>query len=112
VAVEFGCWVNGFTAIALTKLDVLDAFRKIKVCVAYDMGGGKTTSYLPDTKGQEIAKPIYEEFDGWMCDTTKARRWEDLPENARKLVLRLETLCACPIKYISVGPERDQIIVR
>lgn len=112
VAVEFGCWVNGFTDIALTKLDVLDTFPKIKVCVAYDMGDGKTTSYLPDTKGQEKAKPIYEEYDGWMTDTTRARTWDELPPKAQAFVTRLEELCGCPITYISVGPERDQIIIR
>jgi adenylosuccinate synthase len=111
VAVEFASWVNGFTCIALTKLDVLDSFEKIKVCVAYDING-KKTSYLPDTKGQEMAKPIYEEYDGWMCDTTKARTWDDLPMNAKKYVTRLEELCGCPIKYVSVGPERNQIVIR
>lgn len=111
VAVDFAAWVNGFTCIALTKLDVLDSFEKIKVCVAYDIDG-KRTSYLPDTKGQEKAKPIYETFDGWMCDTTKARTWDDLPKNAQKYILSLEKFCLCPIKYVSVGPERNQIVIR
>ncbi|MFA7119411.1 MAG: adenylosuccinate synthase [Sphaerochaetaceae bacterium] len=111
VAADFAAWVNGFTGIALTKLDVLDSFEKIKVCVAYELDGKRTT-YLPDTKGQERSKPIYEEYEGWMCPTTSARKWEDLPDKAKKFVTRLEELVGCPIKYISVGPERDQIIIR
>lgn len=111
VEVEFASWVNGFTAIALTKLDVLDTFEKIKVCVAYDVDGKRITE-LPDTLSQAKAKPVYEEFDGWMSDITSCRKWEDLPENARKYVLALEKLSGAPIKYISVGPERNQIIIR
>ncbi len=111
VAVEYGAWINGFTAIALTKMDVLDTFEKIKVCVAYEVDGKRVTE-LPDTLGQSKAKPIYETFDGWMCDTTACRKWEDLPKKAQEYVLALESYCKAPIKFISVGPERNQIIIR
>jgi adenylosuccinate synthase len=111
VAVEFGAWVNGFTAIALTKLDVLDTFEKIKVCVAYEIDGKRVTE-LPDTQGQAKAKPIYEEFEGWNCDITSCRKWEELPKKAQEYVLALEKLSGAPIKYVSVGPERNQIIIR
>jgi adenylosuccinate synthase len=110
VAADFSCWLNGFTALALTKLDVLDSFEKIKVCTAYRVNG-EIINYLPETAEQEIAEPIYEEFDGWMCDTTSARKWEDLPKNAQIYCERLGKLVGAPIKYISVGPERDQIII-
>ena len=110
VAADFSCWINGFTALALTKLDVLDTFEKIKVCTAYSVNG-EIINYLPETAQQEIAQPIYEEFDGWMCDTTSARKWEDLPKNAQIYCERLGQLVGAPIKYISVGPERDQIII-
>ena len=66
---------------------------------------------LPDTIGQEKAEPIYEEWEGWLCSTAHARTWEDLPIKAQTYVLRLAELVGAPIKFISVGPERDQIII-
>ncbi|MGI6227978.1 MAG: adenylosuccinate synthetase, partial [Peptococcales bacterium] len=60
---------------------------------------------------QELAKPVYEEHKGWMSDTTGARSWDDLPKEAQAYCRRIEELVGCPIKYISVGPERDQIII-
>ena len=110
VAADFSCWINGFTALALTKLDVLDTFEKIKVCTAYRVNG-EIITYLPETAQQEIAEPIYEEFDGWMSPTTEARKWDDLPPKAQAYCKRLGELVGCPIKYISVGPEREQIII-
>jgi adenylosuccinate synthase len=110
VAADFSCWINGFTSVALTKLDVLDSFEKLKVCVAYRVNG-EIIKHLPETALQEIAEPIYEEYDGWMSDTTNARKWEDLPKNAQIYCKRLSELIGAPIKYISVGPERDQIII-
>ncbi|MDD2231308.1 MAG: adenylosuccinate synthase [Sphaerochaetaceae bacterium] len=110
VALDFSAYINGFTELAITKLDVLDSFPKIKICTAYDIDGD-IVSQLPETSLQEKAKPVYEEMDGWMCDTTAVRQWKDLPVNAQKYVKRIEQLAGTPIKYISVGPERDQIIV-
>ena len=111
VAADFACYMNGVTDIALTKLDVLDTFEKIKVCTGY-MIDGEYYSYLPETRLQEKAKPIYETFDGWMTDTTGCRKWDELPENARKYILALEKMINTHITYISVGPERDQLIIR
>ena len=111
VAADFACYMNGVTDIALTKLDVLDTFPKIKVCTGY-MIDGEYYSYLPETRLQERAKPIYETFDGWMTDTTKCRKWDELPENARTYILALEKMLNTHITYISVGPERDQLIIR
>lgn len=110
VAADYSCWINGFTSIALTKLDILDSFEKLKICVAYKVNG-EIIKHLPETAQQEIAQPIYEEYDGWMSDTTNARKWEDLPKNAQIYCKRLSELVGAPIKYISVGPERDQIII-
>lgn len=110
VAADFSCWINGFTSVALTKLDILDSFEKLKICVAYKVNG-EIIKHLPETALQEIAEPIYEEYDGWMSDTTEARKWEDLPKNAQIYCKRLSELIGAPIKYISVGPERDQIII-
>ncbi len=110
VASDYSCWMNGFTELAITKLDVLDTFEKIKVCVGY-MINGERIDYLPETALQEAAQPIYEEFDGWMTSTEAARTWDDLPANAQKYIKRVEELVGAPVKYISVGPERDQIIL-
>ncbi len=110
VAAAYSCWINGFTHIAVTKLDVLDHFEKIKICTAYKVGD-ETIDYIPETALQEIAEPVYEEWDGWMCDTSAVRTWEDLPEKAKSYLKRIEELTGAPIRFVSVGPERDQIIV-
>ncbi len=111
VAADYACYMNGITDLALTKLDVLDTFEKIKVCTGYMIEGEYYTN-LPETRLQEKAKPIYAEFDGWMCDTTKCRKYEDLPQNAKVLIEELEKFLKTPITIISVGPERDQLILR
>ena len=110
VALDFSSYINGFTSIAVTKLDVLDSFEQIKVCEAYELDG-EITRYLPDTEGQERAKPIFRTFKGWMQDTTKCRRWEDLPREAQEYVKAIGEYAHCPVSYVSVGPERDQIII-
>lgn len=111
VAADYAVYMNGVTDVCLTKIDVLDTFEKLKVCTGY-MIDGEYYSFLPDTALQEKAKPVYEEFDGWMEDTTSCRTWESLPEKCRKYILKLEELIGAPITLISVGPERDQLILR
>ncbi len=78
--------------------------------MAYDLDGEQTV-YLPDTKGQEMAKPVFKTFKGWMTDTTKCRKWEDLPKAAQEYVKAIGEYAHCPVSYVSVGPERDQIII-
>ncbi len=111
VACDYACYMNGVTDVALTKLDVLDSFETIKVCTGY-MINGEHYTYLPETRLQEEAKPIYESFEGWMADTTACRTWEELPEKAKAYILALEKMIGTKITYISVGPERDQLIIR
>lgn len=111
VAAAYSCWINGFTDIAVTKLDVLDTFETLKVCTGYRVNG-EIIDYVPETAMQEIAEPVYEEWKGWMSDTTKVRKWEDLPDAAKAYLSRIEELTGAPITYVSVGPERDQIIVK
>ena len=111
VAADYACYMNGITDIALTKLDVLDTFEKIKVCTGY-MIDGEYYSNLPKTRLQDRAKPIYEVYDGWMCDTTGCRTWDELPEKAKTYILALESLMHTHITYVSVGPERNQLIIR
>ena len=111
VAADYACYMNGITDLCLTKLDVLDTFEKIKVCTGY-MIEGEYYSHLPDTLYQEKAKPIYEEYEGWMCDTSKCRNWDELPVQAKAFILDIEKKLDTHITLISVGPERDQLIVR
>ncbi|MGC9358306.1 MAG: adenylosuccinate synthase [Anaerolineae bacterium] len=110
VAIGYSSWLNGFTGIAVTKLDVLDAFSELQICVGYRLGD-EVLDHVPDTAIQEKVEPIYESWPGWLEDTTGVRRWDDLPTNARRYLRRIEALASARIRYVSVGPERDQIIV-
>jgi adenylosuccinate synthase len=110
VAASYSCWINGFTHIAVTKLDVLDHFEKIKICTGYRVGE-TVIDYVPETAEQDIAEPIWEEWDGWMSDTSEVRAWDQLPEKAQAYLRRIEELTGAPMKFVSVGPERDQIII-
>ncbi len=73
---------------------------------------GEIIDYVPETALQEIAEPVYEEWAGWMSDTTKVRNWDVLPDAAKAYLSRIEELTGAPISFVSVGPERDQIIVK
>ena len=111
VATRYGVQVQGATNIALTKLDVLGYLDKIPVCARYRLDGQETDEFpfpaaLPD------AEPVMEYLDGWRCDVSGVRTWEGLPEAARKYVEYLEERIGCHIGYVSVGPERDAIILR
>ncbi len=110
VAIAYAGWINGFTGIAVTKLDILDHFESLKICVGYRLGG-QVLDYVPDTAGQEKVEPIYEVWPGWLSDTSQARRWDELPERAQAYINRIAELADVPVRFVSVGPERDQIIV-
>lgn len=111
VATRYGVEVQGATAIALTKLDVLSYMDKIPVCVAYEVDGRRVDRF-PFPTLLAAAKPIVEYMDGWGVDISAVRRWEDLPAAARAYVEYLEGAIGCHIRYVSVGPERDSIILR
>lgn len=111
VATRYGVQVQGASALALTKLDVLSYMKQIPVCTQYELEG-KPTDAFPFPAALEKAKPIIEELDGWNCDISHARRWEDLPAAARRYVEFIEEGVGCPIRYVSVGAERDAIILR
>ncbi|MBO4862614.1 MAG: adenylosuccinate synthase [Firmicutes bacterium] len=111
VATRYGVEVQGATKIALTKMDVLSYMDRIPVCVCYETDGKKTDRFPFPAKLSE-ARPVIEYVEGWKCDISGVRRWEDLPKEARDYVEMIERAIGCPITYISVGPERDSIIYR
>ena len=111
VATRYGVQVQGATTIALTKLDVLSYLDRIPVCARYLLNGQETDEFPFPTLLAE-AKPVVEYMEGWKCDISGARHWEELPEAARKYVEYVERQIGCPIGYVSVGPERDSIIIR
>ena len=110
VVMRHAAKVNGLTELAITKMDVLDSFDKIKVCVAYECNGKKVLDFPTDINRLAECKPIYEELPGWQSDTTKVTKYKDLPANARKYLDKLAKLAEAKISLISVGAERGQII--
>ncbi len=105
------CATSGVSGIALTKLDVLDGFKTLKICVGYELDGERY-DYLPTAaKLQARVKPIYEEMEGWSESTQGARSWNDLPGAAVKYVRRIEELIQCPVALLSTSPERDDTIL-
>ncbi len=112
VALRYSAWLNGYTQIAVTKLDVLDTFDTLQVCVAYRLPDGSITQEMPDVPLLEHVEPVYETWPGWQTPTGEIRRWEDLPENARRYLKFIEEVTGAPVAYVSVGPEREQMIRR
>ncbi|MFC3061136.1 adenylosuccinate synthase [Paenirhodobacter populi] len=111
VLVRQTCALSGMKGIALTKLDVLDGFEKIKICTGYVVDGVEY-DYLPTQAAlQAKAQPIYEELDGWSESTQGARSWNDLPGAAVKYVRRIEELIQCPVAMLSTSPEREDTIL-
>ena len=105
------CATSGMSGIALTKLDVLDGFNTLKICVAYELDGERL-EYLPTAADQQArCKPIYEEMAGWSDTTAGARSWAELPAGAIKYVRRVEELIQCPVALLSTSPEREDTIL-
>ena len=111
VLVRQTCATSGVSGIALTKLDVLDGFKTLKICVAYDLDGVRL-EYLPTAAdAQARCTPIYEELEGWSETTAGARSWAQLPGAAIKYVRRIEELIQCPVAMVSTSPEREDTIL-
>ena len=110
VVARYAARVNGLTALAVTKLDVLDGFDRIPVGVAYQLDGERIDEMPADVAALERMTPVYETLEGWNATTAGARTLADLPDNARAYLDRLEALSETPIRYVSVGTRRDQII--
>ena len=110
VAARFSHQINGFTGIALTRLDVLDNLPQLKICVEYKLNG-KTIDYFPaNATDLEKCQPVYEELNGWQMDTTCIRKFNELPAEAKKYITRLEELIGCRMNIVCVGPSREQTI--
>ena len=110
VASRYGAKMQGSTCIALTKLDVLSYMEKIPVCVAYEINGRQTTDFPASIDELNAAKPIYEYLPGFRCDIGGCRAKEDLPREALQYIRYIEQAVRCPIRYVSVGAEREAII--
>ncbi len=108
VAVKHSSRLNGCDQLALMKLDVLDGFEKIKLCVAYEVNG-KQINYMPSDL--ENVKPIYEEVEGW-DSVVGCREFDSLPQNAKKYIKRIEELTGVKVGIVSTSPERDDTIIR
>jgi len=102
--------VNGLSALAVTKLDVLDTLDRVAICTGYEVAGEVLTEFPGDIAALDVLTPRYEWFDGWRRSTSGARRIEELPAEARRYLDRIESLVEAPIRYVSVGTRRDQII--
>ena len=111
VALKYAIMVDGVTQLIMMKSDVMNDFDTIKVAVAYDMNGRQTDEFPYSVDGVEI-NPVYREFQGWKCDLRDCRRYEDFPEAFRRYVEFIEQETGVPAKIISVGPDREETIVR
>jgi len=110
VAARFTSRINGFTGVAITRLDILDVFPRLKICVGYKLDE-QTINYFPASiTALERCQPIYEELPGWQTPTSHINEYDKLPPKAKKYLARLEELIGCPVNLICVGPRREQTI--
>jgi len=112
VLVRYAVTVNGCTALALTKLDVLSGYPEVKICVAYRWRGETLTTFPAESFVLEEVEPVYETLPGWDEPLSECRSWEKLPANAQKFVMRLQELVGVPIATVSVGPERSCVLTK
>lgn len=108
--VKYAATVNGFTEIALTKIDKLDTFDEIKVCTGYRLDG-ELIDYMPSTRDLYRVECVYKTFVGWKSDTTKIRAINELPDDAKAYIKFIEDFTGIPVKYVGIGPERDQLAI-
>jgi adenylosuccinate synthase len=111
LASRFGAQVQGVTKLAITKLDSLSGQSELRICTAYEYQGQRIDEF-PLNAVLESAAPVYETHPGWSEDITGCRQFSALPPAARNYVLRIEELVGKPIHYVSVGPGRDQMVLR
>jgi adenylosuccinate synthase len=112
VMVKYSARINGMTCLSLMLLDVLTGFDKIKICTGYRLGDKIIDNFPASLETLGKCEPVYEELEGWNEDISEAKSFEELPENARKYIERIEQLVGIPVKIVSIGPKRSQTIVR
>ena len=110
VALKYAVMMNGATALIMMKSDVLDDFDTIKVCTGYTLNG-KTIDYFPFESAEKL-EPVYKEFKGWKCSLKGVRSYEDLPAELKDYIAFIEKETACPVKIVSVGPDRSETVIR
>ncbi len=111
VASRYSATMNSVSSVAITRLDVLDPFPSIQVCISYEIDGRRVDSPPASIAAFNRAVPVYEELPGWETDCAHARKFDELPPNAQKYVRRIGDLIGRPIEIVSVGPEREQVII-
>ncbi len=112
VVASFSSRINGFTAAAITRLDILDFLPALKICVGYRLGEKLIKEFPASVADLARCQPVYEEVPGWQSPTSHCRKYDELPVNARRYIERLEELVCCPVNLISVGSSREQTIER
>lgn len=110
VALKYAVMMNGVTELIMMKSDVLDSFDSIKVACAYKIGD-QTVDYFPYESNEDVT-PVYKEFKGWKCDISKVKNYEDFPEELKDYVAYIEKETACPVRIISVGPDRSETVYK
>lgn len=110
VLIKYAVRLNGLTGIALTKLDVLSRFEKIKICTGYEYEGKIYNDFPPHQTIFHKCNPVYEELEGWKTDITNIKKYDDLPSQTKNYIDRIQEIAAVPIEIISVGPERNQTV--
>ena len=111
VALKYAVMLNGITELYMMKADVLSGFEKVKVCTSYKIDGEETQE-MPFAINDVVIEPVYTEFEGWSEDLTICRSWEELPTTFQTFVKVVEQMAGAPINIISVGPDREQTILR
>jgi len=111
VALKYAVRINGMTGLAINHVDTIGKLDKIKLCVAYEHKGKVSTDFSTNTTYISNCVPVYEEFDGNFGDLSNIKNREDLPDNAKKYLKRIEEIAGVPIKFIGTGPERDDMII-
>ncbi|MBC7587960.1 MAG: adenylosuccinate synthetase, partial [Chitinophagaceae bacterium] len=109
VALKYTCMINGITKVIMTKADVLDSFETLKVCTSYSIDGKETTE-VPYGISKLKIDPTYKPFKGWHCDSTQIKIAANVPADMSAYIAFINAYIGAPIKFVSNGPERDQII--
>ena len=109
--VKYAATINGFTSLAICKIDKLDVYDEIKVCYAYKLNG-EVIDNMPTSRDLYKVEPVYATLKGWKKDTTGIRNYADLPEETKEYLAFIEKYVGVPVKYIGVGPAREDLIIK